>query len=112
MRIKSLVRFAALLAVAALAIPALAKPISKSINLVRPAKIGTTHLAVGAYRLLIDGNRITVQRGKQAVAQAVGRWEQRTPKAQYDSVVLGPDGELLEIRFAGNDRVLVISNPR
>ena len=112
MRIQSLVRFIALLAVAALAIPALAKPVSKSINLAQPAKIGTTYLTVGEYRLLIDGNKVIVQRGKQTVAQAEGRWEQRAPKARYNSVLLGPDGEVQEVRFAGDDRVLVIANPQ
>jgi hypothetical protein len=108
---KSLIRSIAMLAVVALAVPAMAKPISKSINLGQPAKIGSAHLTVGEYRLLIDGNKVTIQRGKQVVAQAEGRWEQRSEKARYNSVLLGPDGEVQEVRFAGDERVLVISAP-
>jgi hypothetical protein len=111
MRIKSLVRFLAMLAVIPLAVPAMAKPISKSMNLSQPAKLGNTQLTVGEYRLLIDGNKVTVQRGKEVVAQAEGRWEQRSQKERYNSVVLGPDGEVQEIRFAHDDRVLLISRP-
>jgi len=111
MRMKSVIRSIAVLAVVALAVPAMAKPISKSINLGQPAKIGSTQLTVGDYRLLIDGNKVTVQRGKQVVAQAEGRWDQRSEKARYSSVLLGPDGQVREIRFAGDDRVLMISAP-
>ncbi len=111
MRFKSLVRFIAMLAVVALAVPAMAKPVSKSFNLTQPAKIGSTQLTVGEYRVLIDGNKVTVQRGKQTVVQTEGRWDQRAEKARYNSVLLGPDGEVQEIRFTGDDHVLVISAP-
>jgi hypothetical protein len=111
MRIKSLARFLAMLAVIPLAVPAMAKPISKSMNLSQPAKLGNTQLKVGEYRLLIDGNKVTVQRGSEVVAQVEGRWDQRSQKARYNTVVLGSDGEVQEIRFAGDDRVLLISRP-
>lgn len=111
MRIKSWTRFIALLAAVALAIPAMAKPVSKSINVVQPAKISGAQLTVGEYRLLIDGNKVTVRQGKHILAQAEGRWEERAEKARNDSMVLGPNREVQEIRFAGDHRVLVIMNP-
>ncbi|HJY85901.1 MAG TPA: hypothetical protein VKE24_03600 [Candidatus Acidoferrales bacterium] len=111
MRIKSLARFLAMLAVISLAVPALAKPISKSMSISQPAKLGNTQLKVGEYKLLIDGNKVTVQRDTEVVAQVEGRWDQRPQKARYNTVVLGPDGAVQEVRFAGDNRVLLISQP-
>lgn len=109
MRSKSWVRFVALLAVLALALPVLAKPVSKTINLAQTAKFGGSQVNAGEYRLLIDGNKVTVQHGSKTVAEVAGRWEQRDAKSHYNSVLLGPNGEVQEVRFAGENRVLVIS---
>ena len=108
MRIKSLVRFVALLAVVALAVPALAKPVSKTINISQPAKLGASQLTAGEYRLLIDGTKVTIQKDSKLVAEVACHWEQRGEKGRYNSVLLGPNGELKEVRFAGESRVLVL----
>jgi hypothetical protein len=108
---KNLVRFIALLAVVALALPVMAKPISKNISIAQPAKLGTSQLTAGEYHLLIDGTRVTVQKGKNVVAEVTGRWEDRDAKARYNSVLLGADGQVQEVRFAGENRVLVLSTP-
>jgi len=110
MRSKSLLQIVALLAVGGLAVPVFAKPISKSITITRAAKIGKTNLSAGEYRLLIDGNKVTVQKGNKAVAESEGRWEERQEKANADSILVGSDGTVQEVRFAGNNRVLVLSN--
>jgi hypothetical protein len=110
MRSKSLLQIVALLAVAGLAVPVFAKPISKSITITRAAKIGKTDLSAGEYRLLIDGNKVTVQKGNKVVAESEGRWEERQEKANADSILIGSDGTVREVRFAGNNRVLVLSN--
>ncbi len=111
MSTKSLLRFVALLAVVALAIPAMAKPISKNINISQPARLGASQLSAGEYRLLIEGTKVTIQKGRDVVAEVTGRWEQRDAKARSNSVLLGPDGQLQEVRFAGESRVLVLSTP-
>jgi len=110
MRSKSLLQIVALLAVGGLAVPVFAKPISKSITITRAAKIGKTDLSAGEYRLLIDGNKVTVQKGNKVVAESEGRWEERQEKANADSILVGSDGAVREVRFAGNNRVLVLSN--
>lgn len=107
--IKSFVRTVAVLAIVALALPVLAKPVSKSLNISQPAKVGSTRLTAGDYRLLVDGDKVTVQQGKKVIATASARWEERNKKWDYDSVVIGPDGDLQEVRFAGESRVLVLS---
>ena len=109
--LKSLVRFINLLAVVALAVPAVAKPVSKHINISTPAKLGSTQLSAGDYHLLIDGTKVTVQRGSKVVAETEGRWEERSEKARQNSMLLGSNGEVREIRFAGETRVLVLATP-
>jgi len=103
--------FIALLAALALAIPAMAKPISKNINIADTAKFGSTTVSAGEYRLLIDGTKVTVQHDSKTVAEVEGRWEDRAEKASRNSVLLGANGEVKEIRFAGEKRVLVLATP-
>jgi hypothetical protein len=105
---KSFVRIVALLAVLALALPVLAKPVSKSVKLMQKAKVGTTQLETGEYRLLIDADKVTIQKGRDVVATVNCRWETREVKAERNAYVVGPNGELQEFRFAGENRVLVL----
>ena len=99
----------ALLAAIALAVPAFAKPYAKTINIAQTAKFGKAELKAGEYRLAIDGNKATVQKGKQVVAESEGRWEDRSTKSDYDSIVIGETGQVKEVRFAGQARVFVFS---
>jgi hypothetical protein len=109
MRTNSFFRSIALLAAIALAIPAFAKPFSKTINIAQAAKLGKSELKAGEYRLQIEGTRATVQRGKEVVAESEGRWEDRSTKSNYDSVLLSETGQVKEVRFAGQTRVFVFS---
>ena len=109
MKITSLVRSAALLAAVAIAVPVFAKPITKTINIGQAAKVGKADLKAGEYRLQIDGNKATVQKGKSVVAESEGRWEDRDTKSQYDAVLLSDNGQVKEVRFAGQARVFVFS---
>jgi hypothetical protein len=109
MKTNSLFRVLALLAAVALAVPAFAKPFTKTINIAQATKVGKADLHAGEYRLLIDGNKVTVQKGKQMVAESEGRWEDRQTKSAYDSVLVGENGHLMEVRFAGQNRVFVLN---
>jgi hypothetical protein len=109
MNTNSFVRGMALLAALALAVPAFAKPFTKTITFSQTAKLGKSELKSGEYRLEIDGNKATVQKGKQVVAESEGRWEDRSAKSAYDSVLLGENGQVKEVRFAGQTRVFVFS---
>lgn len=110
MKTNTFFRSIALLAGFALAIPAFAKPVSKTISISKAAKIGKADLTAGEYRLLIDGNNAKVQRKNQVVAETVGRWEDREVKSPYDAVLLGAEGQVREVRFAGEKRVFVVVN--
>jgi hypothetical protein len=105
----SFLRSAALLAVVALAVPVFAKPVSKTINITQAARVGKADLKAGEYRLLIDGNKATVEKGKQVVAESEGRWEDRDVRSSYDAVLLDNNGQVKEVRFSGQKRVFVFS---
>ncbi len=109
MKTTSFFRSIALLAAIALAIPAFAKPFSKTINVLHTSKLGKAELQAGEYRLQIDGNKATVQKGKEVVAESEGRWEDRSAKSIYDSLLIGENGQVKEVRFAGQTRVFVFS---
>src|ERR1700688_3189585 len=101
MKTKSFVRSMALLAAVALAVPAFAKPFAKTINISQNAKLGKSELKAGQYRLEIEGNKATVQKGKQVVAESEGRWEDRDVKSSFNGVLLGDNGQVKEVRFSG-----------
>jgi hypothetical protein len=109
MKSNSFVRSVVLLAVVAMAVPVFAKPVSKTININQAATVGTAKLEAGEYRLMIDGDKATVQKGKQVVAQSTGRWEERDTKSVYDAVLLNNTGQVSEVRFAGQKKVFVFS---
>ena len=109
MKSQSLVRSIVLFAVVALAVPVFAKPISKTINIPSAARVGKADLQAGEYRLLIDGTKATVEKGKQVVAESEGRWEDRDAKSAYDAVLLNNNGQVTEVRFSGQKRVFIFS---
>ena len=109
MKTKLFFRSIALLAAIALTVPAFAKPFAKTINIAQNAKVGKSELKAGEYRLQIEGTRATVQKGKEIVAESEGRWEDRSAKASYDSLLVGENGQVKEVRFAGQTRVFVFS---
>ena len=109
MKTNSILRSFALLAALAIAVPMLAKPVTKMINITQSAKVGKASLEAGEYRLLIEDSKVTVQKGKQVVAETEGRWEDRNEKSQYDAVLLGDNGQVKEVRFSGQKRVFVFN---
>jgi len=109
MKSNSFFRSFALLAAIAVAVPVFAKPISKSINIAQSAKLGKADLKAGEYRLLIDGTKATLQSGNKVVADSECRWEDRESKSSYDAVLLSENGQVKEVRFAGQKRVFVFS---
>ncbi len=102
---RSLILFSAL----AISVPAFAKPVVKDLPITHSMHIGKTAIQSGDYRILIDGNHLTIQKGKNVVAQAEGRWEERDSKPPYDEVVSDGDGKMLELRFEGKKSVFVLA---
>ena len=109
MKANSVSRIAALFVALAMVAPVFAKPFTKTINLSQSAKIGKASLQAGEYQLSIDGNKATVQRGKNTIAESEGRWEDRDKKSDFTSILLGENGQVREVRFAGQKRVFVFN---
>src|SRR5882672_9570735 len=109
MKAKLFLRSIALLAAIALTVPAFAKPFAKTINVAQNANFGKSELKAGEYLLRIEGNKATVQKGKGIVAESEGRWEDRSTKSSYDSLLVSENGEVKEVRFGGQTRVFVFS---
>jgi hypothetical protein len=109
MKTNSAVRSIALLSALALTVPLFAKPFTKTISISQNAHIGKADVKAGEYRLQIDGTKAVVQKGKEVIAESEGRWEERSAKSVYDSVLVDPNGQVKEVRFAGQNRVFVFA---
>jgi len=101
---KSWLRSFVLLAAVAIAIPAFAKPMSKSVH------VGKYDVKAGDYNVLIDGNHLTLKKNNKVVAEADGRWEERNVKSDYTEILSNNDGKVLELRFAGNKSAFVLTD--
>ena len=99
-----------LLAAAAVAIPAFAKPVSKSLPLNHPVHVGKYDVSAGDYNVLIDGNHLSLKKNSKIIAEAEGHWEDRNVKSDYTEILSDKEGKVLELRFAGNKSVFVLSN--
>ena len=106
-----ILRIAPWLIAAAFVVPTFAKPLDRRINFDHAAKIGQTEIRPGDYELIVDGDHLTLKHGKQVVAEAPARWEKRDNKAETDAIQFGPGNTILEIRFAGDQNVLVLAQP-
>ncbi len=99
------------------AIPAAAKN-SRTINLDHAIVMQGAHLPAGRYKVewQTHSPEATVQflRGRKLLVSTEGRVEQRDKMSYCDSVLYEtlPDGSvsLLEIRFAGSNKVLVLNH--
>lgn len=109
MKKASLMQSLVLLGLFALAAPAFAKPILKTMKIDMPAHMGQHQLQAGDYRLKIDGNAVTVEKDHKTAAETQGHWEERSTKSPYNSVLVDADGRIKEVRFEGEKRVLVLS---
>ena len=109
MKLNSIHRIAVLFVALAMVVPVFAKPFTKTINISQAAKVGKASLEAGEYQLSIDGNKATVQKGKNTVAESEGRWEEREAKSQYTSILVGENGQVREVRFAGQKKVFVFA---
>ena len=109
MKRSSISRIAALFVALAITVPAFAKPFTKTISISQTTKLGRASLQAGEYQISIDGSKATVYKGKNNVAESEGRWEDRDKKSDYTSVLVGENGQLKELRFAGQKKVFVFS---
>lgn len=107
---KSLVRIVAILAVAvALVLPAAAKSNTKSLNISAPISIAGTQLPAGDYKLNIDGDTITIEKGNKVMATVTGTWDDRKHKPAATGYLTQQD-QIQEIYIQGDTRVFVVGS--
>jgi hypothetical protein len=105
----SIIRSLILASALAVSVPAFAKPVVKDLPITHPMHVGQTSIQSGDYRILIDGNHLSIQKGRKVVAQAEGRWEDRNSKSPYDEIVSDANGNMMELRFEGKTGVFVLA---
>ena len=108
MRHKAMLGSLLLVAALAISVPVFAKPMSTMLPVAHTIHIGQTEVQSGEYRLLIDGNHMTVLKGKATVAEAEGRWEERDAKSENTAILSNAAGKVVELRFAGKKTVFVL----
>jgi len=108
MRNKAMLGSLVLVTALAIAVPVFAKPMSTTLPVTHPVHIGQSEVQSGDYRLLIDGNHMTVLKGRTTVAESEGRWEDRDEKSQYTAILSNAQGRVVELRFAGKKSVFVL----
>lgn len=106
------------LAAMALALPMLAKsdnstkadakPKSMTVTINSPVKFGTTMVNAGTYKLVIDNGKASIESGKNVVASAPGRWEDRQQKQPANGFET-TNGEVQEIYIHGDTNVFVLN---
>jgi hypothetical protein len=107
MKTQSLLANLVLAGALAVAVPLFAKPMSTNVPISHDVKIGQTEVKAGDYRFVIDGNHLAIMNGKKVIAEADGRWEERSTKSAYSSVV-SDNGRVTELRFEGKTSVFVL----
>jgi hypothetical protein len=108
MRSNSWKSLLAVVALAVMVMPAFAKPVSKIITLTSTEKFAGKELREGDYTFKIDDNKVTIEMRNKVVAEVTGHWVPRDQKWDYDTFVTGTDGQVSEIRLAGEKRTFMI----
>jgi len=70
--------------------------------------VGKSTIQSGDYRILIDGNHLTIQKGKNiggGVRRPLGRARRKSTLRRNRSTA---DGKMLELRFGGGKSVFVL----
>jgi hypothetical protein len=98
----------AVLALAIMVTPAFAKPVSRVITMVAEQKIAGKQLNHDNYTFIVDDTKLVVELRHQVIAEVTGRWEPRDRKYENNTVISGPDGQIMEVRFSGEKRAFVI----
>ncbi len=107
---KSLVRIVAILAVAvALVLPAAAKSSTKSLNISAPISVAGTQLPAGDYKLSIDGNTITIEKGNKVMVTVTGTWEDRKHKPAATGYLTQQD-QIQEFYIEGDTRAFLVGS--
>lgn len=111
MRINRLLPGLALLATMGMVLPTFAadEHVNKSITIADTVTVNGTQLKPGDYRVKVDGDKVTIERGSKVVATAEGKWEPRAERFEDTAIIFDANHQVQEIRFSGHKDALVIT---
>jgi hypothetical protein len=115
---KHILPMVGLLAATALALPAFPTvkaetgSFSKTITVAERLDIGGTSLQPGRYKVIVNGNDVTVEHDGKTVAQTTGTLQLSPQKYETTEIVFGPDLNVQEIRFGGHHQDLMLNASR
>ncbi len=70
--------------------------------------VGKPDVKAGEYRFLIDGNHLTIKKGKRSLRKRKAAGKSAIPSHLIE-VVSNGDGKMVELRFAGKKSVFVLA---
>jgi len=102
----------AVLVLAVLVMPAFANPITitKTITINGTERVAGKELKNDDYTFKVTDTKLVVELRNKVIAEITGRWEPRDKKYDTDTVVATQDGQIQELRFAGEKRAFVIGS--
>jgi len=80
-----------------------------TLDVLSTVSLAGTQLKPGSYRVTADETKVTFALNGKVVAEAAAQWKDGKAKAQFSAIV-ATDGKIKQIRFAGNDRYLEITD--
>ncbi len=104
---KSIISTLALLAMTALAMPAISETFSKNVTFTEALSVGGTQLKAGEYKVTVNGTNVTIEKGHDVLVKTEGRVEQRPAKYYATTVVHDASGAVREIDLSGRNEAIV-----
>lgn len=79
-----------------------------TLDVLNVVSLGSKQLKPGTYEVTADDTKVKFALDGKVVAEAAAQWKDGGAKSKY-STILASDGKIKEIRFAGKDRYLEIT---
>ena len=80
-----------------------------TVDVLSTVSLGSKQLKPGSYQVTADETTVKFALNGKVVAEAAAQWKDDTGKAKFSTIVAN-DGKIRQIRFAGKDRYLEITD--
>ena len=80
-----------------------------TLDVLNKVSLGSTELKPGTYQVTAAESKVTFKLNGKVVAEAAAQWKDGDAKAKFSAIVAA-NGKIKEIRFAGNDRYLEVTD--
>lgn len=79
-----------------------------TVDILNAVSLGSQQLKPGTYEVTADDTKVKFALNGKVVAEAAAQWKDGGAKSKYSTIV-ATSGKIKEIRFAGKDRYLEIT---